>query len=196
MNHAPAAAHHRRQQQRVPGVQPAAHGRDPQRQPGQYRHPRAEPRHEPRRHRRVEHNAASCAGRSIRRSLRGHRTAGPAASTPTSTAIGTFTRKTARHPARSTSAADNRPGGHRAPADRRPGGDSTGPRGGLRTEPGDHRHQGLGVALLPGFAVAGALEAGTLVSLDFPAPALSLRLVWRGDREDDPGLRAAAEPGD
>jgi DNA-binding transcriptional LysR family regulator len=49
--------------------------------------------------------------------------------------------------------------------------------------------QGLGISLLPEFAVSGALEAGSLVRLDFPAPDLSLRLVWRDDREDLPGLR-------
>ncbi|WP_329251254.1 LysR family transcriptional regulator [Actinoallomurus sp. NBC_01490] len=49
--------------------------------------------------------------------------------------------------------------------------------------------QGLGVALLPEFAVASARDAGTLTRLDLPAPALSLRLVWRGDQEDVPGLR-------
>jgi DNA-binding transcriptional LysR family regulator len=49
--------------------------------------------------------------------------------------------------------------------------------------------QGLGVALLPEFAVDAALRAGTLVRLDLPAPALRMRLVWRADREDHPGLR-------
>ncbi|MDP9867745.1 MULTISPECIES: LysR family transcriptional regulator [Streptosporangium] len=49
--------------------------------------------------------------------------------------------------------------------------------------------QGLGVSLLPRFAVSAALEAGTLTELAFAAPELSLRLVWRGDREDLPGLR-------
>ena len=44
---------------------------------------------------------------------------------------------------------------------------------------------GLGVALLPEFALSG----GTLARLDLPAPNLSLRLVWRSDREDLPGLR-------
>ncbi|MGI5233122.1 LysR family transcriptional regulator [Actinoallomurus sp. CA-142502] len=48
---------------------------------------------------------------------------------------------------------------------------------------------GLGVALLPEFGVTSACESGTLARLDLPAPALSLRLVWRGDREDVPGLR-------
>jgi DNA-binding transcriptional LysR family regulator len=49
--------------------------------------------------------------------------------------------------------------------------------------------QGLGVALLPEFAVSGALASGTLTRLDLPTPDLSLRLVWRGDRENLPGLR-------
>ncbi|WP_328808923.1 LysR family transcriptional regulator [Nonomuraea montanisoli] len=60
--------------------------------------------------------------------------------------------------------------------------------------------QGLGIALLPGFAVAAALGAGTLARLAFPAPGLSLRLVWHADREATlPGLRdvlyAAGTPG-
>jgi DNA-binding transcriptional LysR family regulator len=49
--------------------------------------------------------------------------------------------------------------------------------------------QGLGVALLPEFAVAGELAAGTLTRLPFAAPDLSLRLVWRSDRETAPGVR-------
>lgn len=49
--------------------------------------------------------------------------------------------------------------------------------------------QGLGISLLPRFAVAAALEAGTLVELPFQAPDLSLRLVWRSDNERLPGLR-------
>lgn len=49
--------------------------------------------------------------------------------------------------------------------------------------------EGLGVALLPEFAVAPALRAGTLVRLAFPAPELALRLVWHAGREDVPGLR-------
>ncbi|WP_328394615.1 LysR family transcriptional regulator [Nocardia sp. NBC_00416] len=57
---------------------------------------------------------------------------------------------------------------------------------------------GLGISLLPEIAVADSVERGTLVRLDFPAPALSLRLVWRTDRESLPGLRdilyAAAHP--
>jgi DNA-binding transcriptional LysR family regulator len=42
--------------------------------------------------------------------------------------------------------------------------------------------QGLGVALLPDFAVAGELSDGTLVSLPLHGPPaeLALRLVWRG----------------
>ncbi|MFI9814269.1 LysR family transcriptional regulator [Saccharothrix variisporea] len=49
--------------------------------------------------------------------------------------------------------------------------------------------QGLGVALLPSFAVTDELASGALVRLDFPVPDLSLRLLWREDREDRPGLR-------
>ncbi|MEV0201062.1 LysR family transcriptional regulator [Nonomuraea sp. NPDC050691] len=60
--------------------------------------------------------------------------------------------------------------------------------------------QGLGIALLPGFAVSAALGAGTLARLAFPAPDLSLRLVWHAGREATlPGLRdvlyAAGTPG-
>ncbi|MGW9209244.1 LysR family transcriptional regulator [Embleya sp. NPDC055664] len=60
--------------------------------------------------------------------------------------------------------------------------------------------QGLGVALLPHFAVADQLAAGTLVRLPLDTPDLTLRLVWRPDRETLPGLRevlyAAAAPGE
>ncbi|MBB6343696.1 LysR family transcriptional regulator [Nonomuraea muscovyensis] len=49
--------------------------------------------------------------------------------------------------------------------------------------------QGLGIALLPEFAVAAALASGSLTRLALAAPDLSLRLVWRGDREQLPGLR-------
>ncbi|MGC0419972.1 LysR family transcriptional regulator [Embleya sp. AB8] len=58
--------------------------------------------------------------------------------------------------------------------------------------------QDLGIALLPEFAVAPQLAAGTLTRLALDAPDLSLRLVWRPDRESLPGLRevlyAAAAP--
>ncbi|WP_052489420.1 LysR family transcriptional regulator [Streptomyces sp. 150FB] len=58
--------------------------------------------------------------------------------------------------------------------------------------------QGLGIALLPDFAVTAQLAAGTLVRLGLDAPDLALRLVWRSDRESVPGLRevlyAAAAP--
>jgi DNA-binding transcriptional LysR family regulator len=58
--------------------------------------------------------------------------------------------------------------------------------------------QGLGIALLPDFAVAAQLAAGTLVRLGLDAPDLALRLVRRSDRESLPGLRdvlyAAAAP--
>jgi DNA-binding transcriptional LysR family regulator len=49
--------------------------------------------------------------------------------------------------------------------------------------------QGLGVALLPRFAVVDALEAHRLVRLAVPTPDLQLRLVWRSDREHLPGVR-------
>ncbi|GAA3112992.1 LysR family transcriptional regulator [Streptosporangium carneum] len=49
--------------------------------------------------------------------------------------------------------------------------------------------QGVGVSLLPEFAVSAALGSGALVRLDFAVPDLSMRLVWRADREDLPGLR-------
>ncbi|AEV84787.1 LysR family transcriptional regulator [Actinoplanes sp. SE50] len=49
--------------------------------------------------------------------------------------------------------------------------------------------QGLGVALLPEFAIADAVRNGTLAVLDFPLPALTLRLVWRADRENTPHVR-------
>ncbi|MDQ0380023.1 LysR family transcriptional regulator [Amycolatopsis thermophila] len=46
--------------------------------------------------------------------------------------------------------------------------------------------QGLGIALLPDFAVASDLADGTLVSLPMADSAeLALRVVWRTDREDD-----------
>ncbi|GGZ30026.1 LysR family transcriptional regulator [Streptomyces poonensis] len=48
---------------------------------------------------------------------------------------------------------------------------------------------GLGISLLPHFAVADSLRAGTLIRLGLPLPDLSLRLVWREDRETLPGLR-------
>jgi DNA-binding transcriptional LysR family regulator len=49
--------------------------------------------------------------------------------------------------------------------------------------------QGMGISLLPEFAVSGALASGSLSRLDFSAPELNLRLTWRSDREDVPGLR-------
>ncbi|MFJ8043944.1 LysR family transcriptional regulator [Kitasatospora sp. NPDC096147] len=62
--------------------------------------------------------------------------------------------------------------------------------------------QGLGVALLPEFAVAAAVADGRLAVLPLSRPAppsLSLRLVWRTGTEDAPGVRtllyAAADPG-
>jgi DNA-binding transcriptional LysR family regulator len=49
--------------------------------------------------------------------------------------------------------------------------------------------QGLGIALLPEFAVSAALRSGTLTELGFAPPALRMRLIWRADREKLPGLR-------
>ncbi|MEW9529487.1 LysR family transcriptional regulator [Microbispora sp. NPDC049125] len=49
--------------------------------------------------------------------------------------------------------------------------------------------QGLGISLLPEFAVSDALASGALIRLALFAPELMLRLVWRGDREELPGLR-------
>ncbi|GAB2824112.1 hypothetical protein GCM10022221_22690 [Actinocorallia aurea] len=49
--------------------------------------------------------------------------------------------------------------------------------------------RGLGLALLPEFAVAGALASGGLVRLPLAVPPLALRLVWHAAREDLPGLR-------
>jgi len=58
--------------------------------------------------------------------------------------------------------------------------------------------RGLGVSLLPRFAVTDSIEAGRLIALDLPVPDLTLRLVWREDQEAVPGLRdvltAAASP--
>ncbi|GIJ56395.1 LysR family transcriptional regulator [Virgisporangium aurantiacum] len=47
--------------------------------------------------------------------------------------------------------------------------------------------RGLGVALLPEFAVTDQVTAGTLTRLRLETPDLTLRLVWRADRE--PGIR-------
>jgi DNA-binding transcriptional LysR family regulator len=46
--------------------------------------------------------------------------------------------------------------------------------------------RGLGMSLLPEFAVRDQLAAGSLVRLDVDAV---LRLVWRADRADHPELR-------
>lgn len=46
--------------------------------------------------------------------------------------------------------------------------------------------QGLGIALLPEFAVAQSLQAGTLIRLPFPAPPLQLRLIWAGPDGAEP----------
>ncbi|WP_242887416.1 LysR family transcriptional regulator [Actinomadura litoris] len=50
--------------------------------------------------------------------------------------------------------------------------------------------RGLGVALVPEFAVRDRIAAGALARLAVDAPDLSLRLVWRADRESRPDLRA------
>ncbi|MEV4459916.1 LysR family transcriptional regulator [Microbispora sp. NPDC049633] len=49
--------------------------------------------------------------------------------------------------------------------------------------------RGLGITLLPWFAVADRVAAGALARLAFDVPGLSLRLVWRADRESLPGMR-------
>ncbi|MER6816549.1 LysR family transcriptional regulator [Spirillospora sp. NPDC000708] len=49
--------------------------------------------------------------------------------------------------------------------------------------------RGLGIALLPEFAVRDRLGSGALARIPLDAPDLSLRLVWRTDRETMPGLR-------
>jgi DNA-binding transcriptional LysR family regulator len=48
---------------------------------------------------------------------------------------------------------------------------------------------GLGISLLPRFAVSDGITSGTLARLDLTVPELSLRLTWHSDREDLPGLR-------
>ncbi|MGC5168330.1 LysR family transcriptional regulator [Luteimicrobium sp. DT211] len=50
--------------------------------------------------------------------------------------------------------------------------------------------EGLGLALLPEFAVADDLAAGTLVRLELDVPPLALRLVFRSGAETDDDLRA------
>ncbi|MFC8731770.1 LysR family transcriptional regulator [Luteimicrobium sp. NPDC057192] len=50
--------------------------------------------------------------------------------------------------------------------------------------------QGLGLALLPEFAVADEVTAGRLVRLDLDVPALVLRLVFRTGSDADGDLRA------
>ncbi|MFF5208161.1 LysR family transcriptional regulator [Streptosporangium sp. NPDC000396] len=47
--------------------------------------------------------------------------------------------------------------------------------------------QGLGRAVLPDFAIADDLAAGTLVPMEPQVPSLALRVVWLGGREE--GLR-------
>ncbi|MFG2248579.1 LysR family transcriptional regulator [Spirillospora sp. NPDC048823] len=49
--------------------------------------------------------------------------------------------------------------------------------------------RGLGIALVPEFAVADRLGSGALARLALDSPGLSLRLVWRADREALPGMR-------
>ncbi|WP_433065704.1 LysR family transcriptional regulator [Dactylosporangium sp. CS-033363] len=48
---------------------------------------------------------------------------------------------------------------------------------------------GLGVTLLPEFAVAAGLREGRLARLPLAVPDLHLRLVWRRDREREAGMR-------
>ncbi|MEU5643234.1 LysR family transcriptional regulator [Streptomyces milbemycinicus] len=49
--------------------------------------------------------------------------------------------------------------------------------------------QGLGIALLPRFAVADAVRAGRLVRLGLPTHDLRLRLVWSASAEEVPEVR-------
>lgn len=50
--------------------------------------------------------------------------------------------------------------------------------------------QGVGVALLPAFAVRQDLAAGTLVALHLPTPTLRLRLTWSSSDPLSPATRA------
>ncbi|WP_329372203.1 LysR family transcriptional regulator [Streptomyces sp. NBC_00669] len=50
--------------------------------------------------------------------------------------------------------------------------------------------RGVGLALLPSFAVADDLAAGTLTALPLPAPTLHLRLTWPPSRTTHPPTRA------
>jgi DNA-binding transcriptional LysR family regulator len=50
--------------------------------------------------------------------------------------------------------------------------------------------QGVGVALLPAFAVAADVAAGALTALPLPLPALRLRLVWPPSAAAHPATRA------
>jgi DNA-binding transcriptional LysR family regulator len=58
--------------------------------------------------------------------------------------------------------------------------------------------QGEGVSLLPDFAIATELAARQVVRLPVETPPLDLRMVWRSDREERPGVRdllyAIADP--
>ncbi len=49
--------------------------------------------------------------------------------------------------------------------------------------------RGLGISLLPQFAVADQLSSGALVKLALDTPDLYLRLVWCADRETHPGIK-------
>ncbi|UAC01922.1 LysR family transcriptional regulator [Dactylosporangium vinaceum] len=49
--------------------------------------------------------------------------------------------------------------------------------------------QGLGVTLLPEFAVTDSVAGGRLVRLALDVPDLALRLVWREDQEERAGIR-------
>ncbi|MFI7275242.1 LysR family transcriptional regulator [Streptomyces sp. NPDC049879] len=49
---------------------------------------------------------------------------------------------------------------------------------------------GLGISLLPRFAIADSLATGALVPLTLPVPDLSLRLVWQANTDHHPPIRA------
>ncbi|WP_234322873.1 LysR family transcriptional regulator [Streptomyces sp. NRRL S-350] len=54
--------------------------------------------------------------------------------------------------------------------------------------------QGLGIALLPDFAIPDQLAAGTLARLPLTPPPLRLRLIWRADHTPLPDLHQVLRP--